>query len=82
MTVDKDFESWRQARRTTDVPFGFADRVMARLEQSQQRVRLSLLQRLLLSTLARRAAKATLCLLAIAVCISRVFHVFAIFQVH
>ena len=82
MTPDNDFESWRQARRMTDVPVGFADRVMAAVEQSQQRVRLGLLRRLLLSTLTRRVAKATVCVVATAVCAARVIHVFAVFQVH
>ena len=82
MMPDKDLKSWRQARRMADVPVGFADRVMAKVEQSQERIRLGLLRRLLLSTLVRRVAKATLCLMATAVCILRVLHVFAVFQVH
>ena len=82
MTPDNDLDAWRQARRVADVPVGFADRVMAAVEQSQERVRLGLLRRLLLSTLARRVARTTLCLIATAVCISRVLHVFAIFQVY
>ena len=40
MTPDNDLESWRQARRVADVPVGFADRVMAAVEQSQERIRL------------------------------------------
>jgi hypothetical protein len=82
MTPDNDLESWRQARRVADVPVGFADRVMAAVEQSQERIRLGLLRRLLLSTLVRRVAKTTVCVVATAVCISRVIHVFAIFQVY
>jgi hypothetical protein len=82
MTPDNDLESWRQARRVADVPVGFADRVMAAVEQSQERIRLGLLRRLLLSTLVRRVAKTTACVVATAVCISRVIHVFAIFQVY
>lgn len=82
MTLDNDYESWRQARRNGDVPSGFADRVMAVVDQSQQRARLGLLRQLLLSMLARRVAKATLCLVAAAACILRVIHVFTIFQVH
>jgi hypothetical protein len=82
MTPDNDLDSWRQARRVAAVPVGFAERVMAAVEQSQERVRLGLLRRLLLSTLARRVAKTTVCVVATAVCISRVIHVFAIFQVH
>ena len=81
MTPNNDYESWRQLRRSTDVPSGFADGVMAAIEQSQQRVRMGILRRLILSTFARRAAKATVCIVAAVVCVARVIHVFAIFYV-
>jgi hypothetical protein len=78
MTPDDYYEAWKRQR--TDVPAGFADRVMAAVGQhEQQQTGLALARAWLAALLSSRAARFGLCSLAVLVGLFRVLQVLGLF---
>jgi hypothetical protein len=80
MNPEELYERWKDQRRQVEAPGDFAARVMAAVEaaEAQSRGR-SFLTALLLALLSSRLGRISVCSLAAATCLMRLWHVVAIF---
>ena len=79
MPQEDRYELWKRSRANTNVPDGFADRVMESVHETGVRGHQRLVGRLLLAVLATRSGRATVCVSAVVLFMVRVAHVFALF---
>ena len=79
MSQDNRYELWKRSRADTNVPGGFADRVMGVIHDAGNSSRQRLLERFLLAVLATRMGRAAVCVSASALFIVRIAHLFSLF---
>ena len=79
MPQEDRYESWKRSRANTNVPDGFADRVMESVHETGAGGHQRMVGRLLLAILATRLGRATVCVSAVVLFIVRVAHLFALF---
>lgn len=79
MTFEEQYNSWKKQRAKVEVPGNFADRAMASIHQTRDRVWALLMQRLIMAAGRSRIVRASICVLALLVWMIRVGSVLAIF---
>ena len=81
MRNDDVYERWRHAQASVDVPDGFADRVMAAVEQHDRQRRGLAFRELVRLLVASRLGRIAVWSLACSVCALRIAAVLAVFLV-
>jgi hypothetical protein len=79
MHTDDLFEAWKKQRMSSEVPPGFADRVMLRIAAHEAQRRQGTLTRLLLGLAASRRGRAAIMAVAVLLFVMRLASVLALF---